>query len=89
MVLIAVCNHSDHLIVIDVQGPQMYDNNSDHFVVLVVQDVVDCHPGLSFLQDAPEFHSRYIHTVSSRRLPHLFPFFPWGKGTPVSPGTVS
>ncbi|XP_025078988.1 serine/threonine-protein phosphatase 2A regulatory subunit B'' subunit beta-like isoform X5 [Pomacea canaliculata] len=37
----------------------------DDFLPLV-QDVVDCHPGLSFLQDAPEFHSRYIHTVISR-----------------------
>ena len=26
---------------------------------------MDGHPGLSFLQDAPEFHSRYIHTVST------------------------
>ncbi|PVD18289.1 hypothetical protein C0Q70_20838 [Pomacea canaliculata] len=32
----------------------------------LTKDVVDCHPGLSFLQDAPEFHSRYIHTVISR-----------------------
>ena len=33
-------------------------------LVPLVQDVVDNHPGLTFLQDAPEFHSRYIHTVS-------------------------
>ena len=47
MVLIAVCNHSDHLIVIDVQDPQMYNNNSDHFVV---QDVVyiDSYCGFDF-----------------------------------------
>lgn len=32
----------------------------------LIQDVVDCHPGLTFLQDAPEFHSRYIQTVISR-----------------------
>jgi len=25
---------------------------------------VDTHPGLTFLKDAPEFHSRYITTVS-------------------------
>ena len=49
-------------------------------VVFVVQDVVDCHPGLSFLQDAPEFHSRYIHTVSSHWFHDLFPGFPQGKG---------
>ncbi|XP_063967008.1 uncharacterized protein LOC129278735 [Lytechinus pictus] len=30
----------------------------------IVQDIVDSHPGLTFLQDAPEFHSRYITTVS-------------------------
>ncbi|XP_033126962.1 serine/threonine-protein phosphatase 2A regulatory subunit B'' subunit alpha-like isoform X2 [Anneissia japonica] len=32
----------------------------------LIQDVVDTHPGLTFLQDAPEFHSRYIHTVIAR-----------------------
>ncbi|XP_070538327.1 serine/threonine-protein phosphatase 2A regulatory subunit B'' subunit beta-like isoform X2 [Ptychodera flava] len=32
----------------------------------LVQDVVDTHPGLQFLQDSPEFHSRYIHTVIAR-----------------------
>ncbi|XP_071949420.1 serine/threonine-protein phosphatase 2A regulatory subunit B'' subunit beta-like isoform X1 [Antedon mediterranea] len=32
----------------------------------MIQDVVNSHPGLSFLQDAPEFHSRYIHTVIAR-----------------------
>jgi serine/threonine-protein phosphatase 2A regulatory subunit B'' len=30
----------------------------------MVQDVVDTHPGLSFLKEATEFHSRYVHTVS-------------------------
>ncbi|XP_055374320.1 serine/threonine-protein phosphatase 2A regulatory subunit B'' subunit alpha isoform X2 [Condylostylus longicornis] len=32
----------------------------------LVQDVVDTHPGLAFLKEASEFHSRYIHTVISR-----------------------
>ncbi|CAG5114590.1 unnamed protein product, partial [Candidula unifasciata] len=32
----------------------------------LVQDVVESHPGLTFLQDAPEFHSRYVTTVISR-----------------------
>ncbi|CAL1545343.1 unnamed protein product, partial [Lymnaea stagnalis] len=32
----------------------------------LVQDVVETHPGLTFLQDAPEFHSRYVTTVISR-----------------------
>ncbi|CAB1327822.1 unnamed protein product [Coregonus sp. 'balchen'] len=29
-------------------------------------DIVDTHPGLTFLKDAPEFHSRYITTVIQR-----------------------
>ena len=29
------------------------------------QDIVDTHPGLEFLRAAPEFHSRYIETVST------------------------
>ncbi|KAI1305832.1 Serine/threonine-protein phosphatase 2A regulatory subunit B'' subunit beta [Halotydeus destructor] len=37
----------------------------DDFVTLV-QDVVDTHPGLGFLRDAVEFHSRYVQTVIAR-----------------------
>ncbi|CAG7816149.1 unnamed protein product [Allacma fusca] len=32
----------------------------------MMQDIIDTHPGLGFLRDAPEFHSRYITTVISR-----------------------
>lgn len=32
-------------------------------LVQLVQDVVDTHPGLGFLKEATEFHSRYVHTV--------------------------
>ncbi|XP_063701776.1 serine/threonine-protein phosphatase 2A regulatory subunit B'' subunit delta isoform X2 [Culicoides brevitarsis] len=32
----------------------------------LIQDVVDTHPGLAFLKEASEFHSRYVHTVISR-----------------------
>ncbi|XP_055677634.1 uncharacterized protein LOC129786560 isoform X2 [Lutzomyia longipalpis] len=32
----------------------------------LVQDVVDTHPGLAFLKEAQEFHSRYVHTVIAR-----------------------
>ncbi|NXW72673.1 P2R3A phosphatase, partial [Hirundo rustica] len=32
----------------------------------LLQDVVETHPGLTFLKDAPEFHSRYITTVTQR-----------------------
>ncbi|XP_072935713.1 uncharacterized protein [Epargyreus clarus] len=38
---------------------------AEDFVPLV-QDVVDTHPGLSFLKEATEFHSRYVHTVIAR-----------------------
>ena len=34
-------------------------------MMVMIQDVVDSHPGLTFLQDAPEFHSRYVQTVIS------------------------
>ncbi|XP_021943705.1 uncharacterized protein LOC110842304 isoform X1 [Folsomia candida] len=34
--------------------------------VQMIQDIIDTHPGLGFLRDAPEFHSRYITTVISR-----------------------
>ena len=33
-------------------------------LVPLIQDVVDTHPGLLFLKEATEFHSRYVHTVS-------------------------
>ncbi|XP_046391886.1 uncharacterized protein LOC124160168 isoform X2 [Ischnura elegans] len=32
----------------------------------LIQDVVDTHPGLTFLKEASEFHSRYVHTVVAR-----------------------
>lgn len=32
----------------------------------LVQDVVETHPGLAFLKEAAEFHSRYVHTVIAR-----------------------
>lgn len=34
-------------------------------LIPLVQDVVNTHPGLTFLKQAPEFHSRYVHTVSA------------------------
>lgn len=38
---------------------------SEDFIPLL-QDIVETHPGLEFLRDAPDFHSRYIHTVIAR-----------------------
>lgn len=35
-------------------------------LIPLVQDVVNTHPGLAFLKQAPEFHSRYVHTVSTK-----------------------
>ncbi|XP_044739382.1 uncharacterized protein LOC123300788 isoform X2 [Chrysoperla carnea] len=34
--------------------------------ISLIQDVVDSHPGLTFLKEATEFHSRYVHTVIAR-----------------------
>nr|XP_028697864.1 LOW QUALITY PROTEIN: serine/threonine-protein phosphatase 2A regulatory subunit B'' subunit beta [Macaca mulatta] len=39
----------------------------DDFVPFL-QDVVNTHPGLSFLKEASEFHSRYITTVGHQRI---------------------
>lgn len=36
---------------------------ADDFVPMI-QDVINTHPGLSFLKDAYEFHSRYVQTVN-------------------------
>ena len=46
------------------QGSRNYLMPED-FVPLI-QDVVDTHPGLLFLKEATEFHSRYVHTVIAR-----------------------
>nr|XP_039270967.1 uncharacterized protein LOC120345546 isoform X1 [Styela clava] len=32
----------------------------------LLKDIVDSHPGLVFLKDAPEFHTRYMNTVIAR-----------------------
>nr|AYV89275.1 protein phosphatase PP2A [Tetranychus evansi] len=34
--------------------------------VPMMQDVIETHPGLGFLKEATEFHSRYVHTVIAR-----------------------
>ncbi|XP_050538247.1 serine/threonine-protein phosphatase 2A regulatory subunit B'' subunit beta isoform X2 [Daktulosphaira vitifoliae] len=47
------------------RNPKKQTLSPENFIVLV-QDVVDSHPGLTFLKTAPEFHSRYVHTVISR-----------------------
>ena len=37
-------------------------------LIPLVQDVVETHPGLTFLKEATEFHSRYVHTVRIRAI---------------------
>lgn len=37
-----------------------------YFFFFFVFLVVDTHPGLAFLKEASEFHSRYVHTVIAR-----------------------
>lgn len=44
-------------------------------LIPLVQDVVETHPGLTFLKEATEFHSRYVHTVRIPRDKYL-PGFP-------------
>lgn len=51
-------------------------SHKDHFLEFndfmpIIQDVVDSHPGLNFLLQAPEFHSRYIQTVICRIFYHI------------------
>lgn len=40
-------------------------------LIPLVQDVVETHPGLTFLKEATEFHSRYVHTVRTPRTREL------------------
>ena len=40
---------------------------------------METHPGLEFLRDAPDFHSRYIHTVSMFRLASNISLYAYGK----------
>jgi len=50
---------------------------AEDFVPLI-QEIVDTHPGLGFLKEATEFHSRYVHTVSQHL--HLLAKFGIGRG---------
>ena len=46
------------------KNEELYISFND--MIPLVQDVVEFHPGLSFLKSTPEFHSRYVHTVICR-----------------------
>ncbi|XP_075585515.1 uncharacterized protein LOC124494420 isoform X3 [Dermatophagoides farinae] len=63
--LISICyDDSSRFIKIMTQGRRNFIIPED-FEPLI-QDVIDTHPGLLFLKEAEEFHSRYVHTVIAR-----------------------
>ncbi|KAH9425054.1 Serine/threonine-protein phosphatase 2A regulatory subunit B'' subunit alpha [Dermatophagoides pteronyssinus] len=63
--LISICyDDASRFIKIMTQGKRNYIIPED-FEPLI-QDVIDTHPGLLFLKEAEEFHSRYVHTVIAR-----------------------
>lgn len=59
-------NHDEasHFVYLLTNGRRKYLFPEDF--VLLIQDIVDSHPGLGFLKEATEFHSRYVHTVIAR-----------------------
>lgn len=48
------------------QGKRSYLLPEDF--IAMMQDVIETHPGLGFLKEATEFHSRYVHTVKTIRM---------------------
>ncbi|CAF5103608.1 unnamed protein product, partial [Rotaria magnacalcarata] len=69
-------NHHDHaskfihLLVVSSPSLAALPINRQYLTVddwdYLVQDIIDTHPGLKFLREAREFHSRYIKTVVAR-----------------------
>ncbi|CAM2712697.1 unnamed protein product [Rotaria socialis] len=69
-------NHHDHaskfihLLVVSSPSLAALPVNRQYLTVddwdYLVQDIIDTHPGLKFLREAREFHSRYIKTVVAR-----------------------
>ncbi|CAF2737173.1 unnamed protein product [Rotaria sp. Silwood2] len=57
-----------HLVVLS--SPSSLPTNRPYLTVddwdYLIQDIIDTHPGLKFLREAREFHSRYIKTVIAR-----------------------
>uniref|UniRef100_A0ABI7ZNK2 EF-hand domain-containing protein n=1 Tax=Felis catus TaxID=9685 RepID=A0ABI7ZNK2_FELCA len=63
----ACSNHEQTLSKIETAFMDIEDQKADIYEMgKIAKDVVDTHPGLTFLKDAPEFHSRYITTVIQR-----------------------
>ncbi|KAF6100667.1 protein phosphatase 2 regulatory subunit B''alpha [Phyllostomus discolor] len=59
-------HHDDASKFIHLLAKPSYSYLEQEDFIPLLQDVVDTHPGLTFLKDAPEFHSRYITTVIQR-----------------------
>ncbi|KAM4821592.1 serine/threonine-protein phosphatase 2A regulatory subunit B'' subunit alpha isoform 2-T4 [Thomomys bottae] len=59
-------NHDDASKFISLLAKPSCSSLEQEDFIPLLQDVVDTHPGLTFLRDAPEFHSRYITTVIQR-----------------------
>ena len=55
-----------------ISSNELSDNYLEfHDFMQIIQDIVDSHPGLVFLGQAPEFHSRYVQTVICRIFYHV------------------
>jgi len=63
---ISKCNHDNpsKFVAMLAKPGNSYLDFDDFFCLM--QDIVECHPGLLFLREAPEFHTRYINTVVAR-----------------------
>uniref|UniRef100_A0A8C5B7G3 Protein phosphatase 2, regulatory subunit B'', alpha n=1 Tax=Gadus morhua TaxID=8049 RepID=A0A8C5B7G3_GADMO len=63
--LLHSCHDDSSMFICLLAKPSCSYLEQEDFIPLM-QDIVDTHPGLTFLKDAPEFHSRYITTVIQR-----------------------
>eukprot|EP00064_Thunnus_orientalis_P009961 superscaffoldBa00001302_g9987 len=62
-----VPNHDAAIAAIETAFTEFEEEKADIYEMgKIAKDIVDTHPGLTFLKDAPEFHSRYITTVIQR-----------------------
>ncbi|XP_063298311.1 serine/threonine-protein phosphatase 2A regulatory subunit B'' subunit alpha isoform X2 [Pelobates fuscus] len=63
--LLQICHDDASKFIYLLAKPSCNYLEQEDFIPLL-QDIVDTHPGLTFLKEAPEFHSRYITTVIQR-----------------------
>ncbi|UJR27679.1 hypothetical protein I4U23_008958 [Adineta vaga] len=63
-------NASKFVQILALSSPSTLTTNRSYVTVddwdYLIQDIIDTHPGLKFLREAREFHSRYIKTVIAR-----------------------